>query len=299
MSTTGERASHAFAATPSSPIATPTAGGSLTRNAESNPQAGDSAGVRDVWICPIANGHIQATGRDARGRKQYRYHPAGAKCATKANTARCCSSARRCRRSGRGWSRPGARRLAAREGAGGGRAPAGDDADPRRQRGIRQDQQELGLTTLRNRHVKVEGSKRSISIPRQERHEHHIDLRDRRLARSCGLPGPAGPGAVPVSRRGRRRRTTIGSDDVNDYLREITGEEFTAKDFRTWAGTVLAALALREFESSTPRRRPRSNVVQAVEAVAKMLGNTPAVCRKCYIHPAIFDGYLDGSLLRR
>jgi DNA topoisomerase-1 len=89
----------------------------------------------------------------------------------------------------------------------------------------------------------------------------------------------------------------IGSDDVNDYLREITGEEITAKDFRTWAATNLAALALRELEAFDSQAKAKKNVLRAIEAVAKLLGNTPSICRKCYIHPAIFEGYLDGSLL--
>ena len=93
-------------------------------------------------------------------------------------------------------------------------------------------------------------------------------------------------------------RTPSTRPDVNDYLGEITGEDITAKDFRTWAGTNLAALALRELEAFDSQTKAKRNVVHAVEAVAKMLGNTPAICRKCYIHPAIFDGYLDGSLLK-
>ena len=95
------------------------------------------------------------------------------------------------------------------------------------------------------------------------------------------------------------QRHPVGSDDVNAYLKEITGEDYTSKDFRTWAGTVLAARLLRDFEQVRfrARRRRRTSSV-AVEAVAKRLGNTKAVCRKCYIHPAIFDAYLDGSMVK-
>ena len=156
-----------------------------------------------------------------------------------------------------------------------------------------------GLTTLRNRHVKLEGASR-ISFDFRGKHgtEHHIDLRDKRLAsivRRCQeLPGQElfqylDDDGTPHA---------VGSEDVNEYLRAIAGAEITAKDFRTWAATNLAALALRELESFDSQAKAKSNVVQAVEAVSKMLGNTPAICRKCYIHPAVFDGYLDGSLLQ-
>ncbi len=128
--------------------------------------------------------------------------------------------------------------------------------------------------------------------------EHHIDLRDKRLAsivRRCQeLPGQElfqyldDDGTAHV----------VSSEDVNEYLRAIAGADITAKDFRTWAATNLAALALRELESFDSQAKAKSNVVRAVEAVSKMLGNTPAICRKCYIHPAVFDGYLDGSLLQ-
>jgi DNA topoisomerase I len=147
--------------------------------------------------------------------------------------------------------------------------------------------------------VRVDGSSR-IRFDFRGKHgtEHHIDLRDKRLAsvvRRCQeLPGQElfrylDGGGTPRA---------IGSDDVNDYLRTITGTEITAKDFRTWAATNLAALALRELENFDNQATAKRNVVQAVEAVSKMLGNTPAICRKCYIHPAVFDGYLDGSLLQ-
>jgi DNA topoisomerase-1 len=156
-----------------------------------------------------------------------------------------------------------------------------------------------GLTTLRNRHVKVEGGSR-IRFDFRGKHGtvHHIDLRSKRLAaivRRCQeLPGQEL--FQYLDEDGTPR--AIGSEDVNDYLREASGEEITAKDFRTWAATNLAALALRELEGFDTETKAKRNVVHAVEAVAKMLGNTPAICRKCYIHPEIFNGYLDGSLLR-
>jgi DNA topoisomerase I len=154
-----------------------------------------------------------------------------------------------------------------------------------------------GLTTLRNRHVKVEGASRiRLDFRGKRGTEYHIDLRNRRLAgivRRCQeLPGQEL--FQYLDEDGTPR--TVGSDDVNDYLREISGEEITAKDFRTWAATKLAALAFQELEAFDTQAVAKKNVVQAVEAVSKILGNTPAICRKCYIHPAVLDGYLDGSL---
>src|SRR5579872_3938614 len=155
-----------------------------------------------------------------------------------------------------------------------------------------------GLTTLRTRHVKVAGGRIMFDFRGKHGTEHHIDLRSKRLAaivRRCQeLPGQEL--FQYLDEDGTPRG--INSDDVNEYLRDITGEEITAKDFRTWAGTNLAALAFRELEAFDSETMAKRNIVQAVEAVAKMLGNTPAICRKCYIHPAIFDGYLDGSLLQ-
>jgi DNA topoisomerase-1 len=155
----------------------------------------------------------------------------------------------------------------------------------------------FGLTTLRNRHVKVAGSRLTFDFRGKHGIKHSIDLRDRRLAaivRRCrDIPGQE------LFQYIDHDGTThaIASDDVNDYLREISGEDVTAKDFRTWTATNLAALALRELENYDSQAKAKKNVVQAVESVAKLLGNTPAICRKCYIHPAIFEGYLDGSLL--
>ena len=127
--------------------------------------------------------------------------------------------------------------------------------------------------------------------------EHEIDLTDRRLARivkQCrDLPGYEL--FQYFDENGERQ--TVGSEEVNAYLKDITGQDLTSKDFRTWAGTVLAAQLLREFEAFTSNAQAKRNILAAVEMVAKRLGNTKAVCRKCYIHPAIFDAYLDGSML--
>jgi DNA topoisomerase-1 len=156
-----------------------------------------------------------------------------------------------------------------------------------------------GFTTLRNRDAKVEGSSRiHFDFRGKQGAEHYIDLHDKRLAsvvRRCQeLPGQELFQYLDESGTPR----TIGSEDVNDYFRAITGAEITVKDFCTRAATNLAALALRELESFDGQAKAKRNVVEAVEAVAKMLGNTPAICRRCYIHPTVFDGYLDGSLLQ-
>ena len=116
--------------------------------------------------------------------------------------------------------------------------------------------------------------------------DHEIDIRDPKLVRSSALPRPARTGTVSVRRRARAAHD-IGSGDVNEYLRQISGQDFTAKDFRTWAGTALAAKALKEFEDFDTKAAARRNVTKAIERVAERLGNTKAVCRKCYIHPAV------------
>jgi DNA topoisomerase-1 len=155
----------------------------------------------------------------------------------------------------------------------------------------------FGLTTLRNKHVDVDDSHLHFEFRGKSGIERAVDLEDRRLARivkRCqDLPGYEL--FQYVNSEGSRH--PIDSADVNDYLRSISGQEFTAKDFRTWAGTVLAALALQACESFDSQTQAKRNVVAAIESVAKKLGNTKAVCRKCYIHPAVIESYLDGSML--
>jgi DNA topoisomerase I len=252
-----------------------------------------------VWICPFPNGHLQAVGRDARGRKQYRYHPLwrstrdGAKYDKLVLFGRVLPKLRQ--RVSEDLSLPGlprARVLAAVVRLLETTLARVGNAEYARSNGS------FGLTTLRNRHVRIKGSHLTFDFRGKHGIKHNIDLQDRRLVnvvRRCReLPGQDlfgyldDDGAVHV----------IGSHDVNEYLQDISGEEITAKDFRTWAGTSLAAVALRELEAFDSEARAKRNTVQAVEAVAKLLGNTPAICRKCYIHPAIFEGYLDGSLLQ-
>jgi DNA topoisomerase-1 len=155
----------------------------------------------------------------------------------------------------------------------------------------------FGLTTIRDRHAKVRGASVHFDFKGKSGIHHEIELTDRQLAKiikaSQDLPGEELFQYVD----GEGNVRDIKSEDVNEYIREIAGEEFTAKDFRTWAGTVLAAGALQELEQVETQRGLKKNVVRAVEQVAKRLGNTKAVCRKCYIHPAVLEAYLDGSLL--
>ena len=251
-----------------------------------------------VWICPDANGHLQAAGRDARGRKQYRYHPRWRQVRDESKYAKMLVFGRvlptirtRVEHDLALHGLPRERVLAA----------AVRLLETTMMRVGNEEyakaNKSYGLTTLRNRHVKVQGG--SIHFDFRGKHglEHHIDLNDRRLAkiikRLQDLPGQ--DLFEYLDEDGTVR--TVTSEDVNAYLREITGEDITAKDFRTWAATNLAAVALKELEAFDSATKAKKNVVRAVEAVSQMLGNTPTICRKCYIHPAIFDGYLDGSLL--
>ena len=155
----------------------------------------------------------------------------------------------------------------------------------------------FGLTTLRNRHVRIKGSRIAFDFRAKHGIQQHIELQDRRLAalvtRLRDIPGQDLFQYIDTD----GERHSVGSDDVNEYLREVSGEDITAKDFRTWAATNLAALALQELHLEDAGPVTKKNVTRAVETVAKRLGNTPTICRKCYIHPAVFEGYLDGSLL--
>jgi DNA topoisomerase I len=250
-----------------------------------------------VWICPSPKGHLQATGRDARGRKQYRYHARWREVRDETKYDRMIAF---------GEALPGIRARTDRDLALPGLPRAkvlatvvqllektlirvGNDEYAR-------ENNSFGLTTMRDRHVKVNGSTVRFAFRGKSGRRHAIDLRNRRLAaivkRCRDLPGYEL--FQYVDDEGARQ--VIDSSDVNQYLREITGEDFTAKDFRTWAGTVLAARALGELPSETDTEA-KKNLLNAIEAVAGLLGNTKSVCRKCYIHPAVIDAYLDRSLL--
>ena len=155
-----------------------------------------------------------------------------------------------------------------------------------------------GLTTLRNKHVAVRSSTVTFNFQGKSGVEHTIDLEDRRLAkivaRCRDLPGYE----LFQYLDNEGNRHSIDASDVNDYLREITEQDFTAKDFRTWAGTVLACTLLREFEPADSDTQAKKNVVAAIKSVAERLGNTPSVCRKCYVHPAVMETYLTGSMVK-
>jgi DNA topoisomerase-1 len=253
---------------------------------------------QDVWICAQANGHLQATGRDARGRKQYRYHP-------KWRTARDEVKYERMLKFGdalpairhevdRALKLPGLPRekvlativylLEATM------MRVGNEEYARTNKSF-------GLTTLRNRHVKVDGSDVQFSFRGKSGVYHKVKVHDRRLAgivkRTRDLPGQELFQYIDDD----GETHSVDSSDVNDYLRNITGEEYTAKDFRTWSGTVLAALALQEFEKFDSETQAKKNIVRAIESVAEKLGNTPTICRKCYVHPAVLDAYLEGAPL--
>jgi DNA topoisomerase I len=251
-----------------------------------------------VWISPYPNGHIQAIGRDNRGRKQYRYHPRWREVRDESKYGKILTFGRVLpiirERVGADLGRRGLPRervLAAvvrlmettlfRIG----------NAE------YAKANKSFGLTTLRDRHVEIEGNHIHLSFRGKHGIRHQSDINDRRLARiikDCrDLPGYEL--FQYLDEEGGQH--TIDSADVNEYLREISSEKITAKDFRTWAATNLAALALQEFELFDTEAKKKRAVVRAVEKVAKHLGNTPAICRRCYIHPAIFDGYLDGTLL--
>jgi DNA topoisomerase-1 len=253
----------------------------------------------DVWICPLATGHLQATGRDAKGRKQYRYHPRWREVRDETKYLKMLAFAhalpRIRRRVDRDIERPGLPRekilasmvklLEATL------IRVGNEEYARQNKSY-------GLTTLRNRHVAVSGSTIRFQFRGKSGISHLVALHDRRLARiikRCqDLPGQ--DLFEYLDEQGLPR--PIGSADVNDYIREISGDNFTAKDFRTWIGTVLAALALDALDPAETAMEAKHNIVRAVESVAKQLGNTPSVCRKCYVHPAVIESYMDGVTLK-
>ncbi|MCQ8241409.1 DNA topoisomerase IB [Rhizosaccharibacter radicis] len=252
----------------------------------------------DVWISTDPRGHLQAVGRDARGRRQYRYHADWRMVRDEAKFGKMLMF---------GQKLPALRDRV--------RKDLALPGLPRRRvvaavvmllektmmrignEEYRRTNKSYGLTTLRDRHASVRGSAIELDFRGKHGIDHHIELKDRRLAGIISrLQDLRGQELFQyLDEQGERHDVT--SQDVNDYLHEITGEDITAKDFRTWAATNLAALALQEFEQFDSEAHARKNVLRVIEQVAKTLGNTPAICRKCYIHPAVFDGYLDGSLV--
>ena len=252
----------------------------------------------DVWICPLPNGHLQATGRDARGRKQYRYHKRFREIRDETKYGKMIAFAQNLpkirERIEHDLALPGLPRdkvlatvvellqtTAIR---------VGNDE-------YAKENNSFGLTTLRNKHAKVEGTNVRFSFKGKSGVRHAIDLKDKRLAkivRQCQeLPGQqlfeyVGDDGAPQA---------IDSADVNDYIRSISGDEFSAKDFRTWLGTVTCAMLLAEQEAAESQTERKGQIKAAIDDVARRLGNTPAVCRKCYVHPDVLDHFMEGGRL--
>jgi DNA topoisomerase-1 len=252
----------------------------------------------DVWICPMPEGHLQVTARDARGRKQYRYHPRfrahrdHEKFDKMVELSDVLWQVRE--RVERDVALPGLQRdkvmatlvwllerTLIRVGS----------------HELAKENNSFGLTTLRRRHVSIEGSTLRFEFRGKSGVAHAVAVTDRRIARivqRCReLPGREL--FQYVDERGRRQ--IVYADDVNGYLREITGRDVTAKDFRTWMGTMLAAAALRDMGPAPTKRAAERNVLAAIDRTAERLGNTRAVCRKYYIHPALIEAYLEGAVL--
>ena len=252
----------------------------------------------DVWICADPRGHLQATGRDARGRKQYRYHPRWREIRDEDKYSRMIAF---------GKILPKVRRQLEVHLA----APGLDrnkvmaavisllDSTLIRVGNSQyaRDNKSYGLTTLRNRHVEVKGSNIAFQFRGKSGVEHQVTIKDRRLAgiikRCMELPGQNL--FQYLDEHGERH--SVSSHDVNDYLQQLTGSDFTAKDYRTWAGSALALAMLRELHWE-PEPQAKQHIVNMVKAVARQLGNTPAVCRRCYIHPKVLEHFVLGELAK-
>jgi DNA topoisomerase-1 len=250
----------------------------------------------DVWICPSPSGHVQAIGRDARCRKQYCYHDRWREVRDENKYDRIVTF---------GNALPKIRRRVKKD--------LGLPGLPRNKvlatvvqllertfirignEEYARDNKSFGLTTMQDRHVDVKGSKMRFRFRGKSGRNHEVDVTDRHIAKIVSkLQDLPGQGLLQcVDDDGALGDIT--SQDVNAYLREITGEDFSAKDFRTWAGTVLAAIALNEQEKFETKKQAKANIKTAIRAVAKILGNTPAICRKCYVHPAVLEAYLTGN----
>jgi DNA topoisomerase I len=250
-----------------------------------------------VWICPFENGHIQAIGRDARGRKQYRYHQRYREVRDEAKFDRMLAF---------GAALPGIREHVDKDLSLHGLPQRKVVAAIVRlldETCIRVGNEEyartnksFGLTTLRNRHADIHGSGIHLHFLGKSHQEHDITLRDRRLAkivkRCQDLPGQE----LFQYQLDTGEPVNVDSADVNEYLREVTQEHFTAKDFRTWHGTGHMAQELVALGPANTETETKRNIVQAVKETAKHLGNRPAACRKYYIHPAVFASYTEQTI---
>ncbi len=251
----------------------------------------------DVWISKDPNGHLQATGRDAKGRKQSRYHPKWREVRDETKYERMLHFAAALpairERVEHDLKLPGLPRnkvLATIVSLLEATLIRVGNAEYAR------DNKSYGLTTMRNKHVEVEGAKIRFTFQGKSRVHHTIDLQNRRLAniirRCADIPG-YDLFQYLDSDGGHH---SVDSADVNEYLREISGEHFTAKDFRTWAGSVLACVLLQQIGPHDTPTQAKKNIAEAIKSVASRLGNTPSVCRKCYVHPAVLESYLGGSI---
>jgi DNA topoisomerase-1 len=252
----------------------------------------------DVWICPSPDGHIQATGRDAKGRKQYRYHARFREVRESTKYERVVAFA-----DALPSIRDTVREHMALRGLPREKVLAtvvhllettlirvGNDDYARQNKSY-------GLTTLKNRHAAVEGNEVRFRFTGKGGKQWSLRVRDRRIAKiikACQeLPGQEL--LQYIDEQGNCQDVT--SADVNEYLKTITGKDITAKDFRTWAGTVLAAMTLSELQSFDSAAQAKRNLRSAIEKVSARLGNTPTICRKCYIHPEVLNSYMDGNLV--
>jgi DNA topoisomerase-1 len=253
----------------------------------------------DVWICPREDGHLQATGYDARHRKQYRYHRRWREVRDRAKYEHTIAFAEALPRirdqveadlalPGLPHQKVIAAVVKLLEAT---LIRVGNERYTR-------ENNSFGLTTLRDRHVKVDGTNLRFHFRGKSGKEHNASLRDRRLARIVKQCQELSGQELfqYVDECGAHQ--SLSSADVNAYLKQAGGADFTAKDYRTWAGTVLMAMALEEYESFASPSEAKRNLSQAVEAVARSLGNTPTICRQCYIHPDIVEDYLEGMLVQ-
>ncbi len=249
----------------------------------------------DVWICPESNGHLQATGRDAKGRKQYRYHPRYREIRDETKFDRMLAFSEVLpairERVERDLGRPGLPRnkvlatvvrLLEKT-----LIRVGSDT-------YAKENLSYGLTTMRRSHVDISGSKLTFEFTGKSGVEHFVEITDRRLAnivQHCQtLPGQE----LFQYLDDDGNHQDVDSGDINSYLREITGQDFTAKDFRTWAGTMHAATALRDMGPAETRRDTQANIIRAIDLVADRLGNSRDVCRKYYVHPRVIELYQNG-----
>ena len=251
----------------------------------------------DVWICPRPNGHLQATGRDARGRKQYRYHANWREVRDETKFGRMIAFGESLPKIRERIDRDMSQRALGREKVLATVVKLLETTLIRvgNKEYVKQNNS-FGLTTLRDQHVDVDGATLRFEFRGKSGKEHSVEVHDRRLARivkQCrDVPGQK----LFQYLDGNGERQSVSSEDVNAYLRETTGEDFSAKDFRTWGGTVLALSALLEVGACESEREANKAVVEAIKHVSGQLGNRPAICRKYYVHPVVIQSFLEGTL---